>query len=403
MQPLGRRLSWAFAVLGFLASLTSLYVHYQLLVNPAYASFCDLSETINCQQAYLSRYGTVLGAPTALYGVIWFGFVLILIGAGRIPAFRDSYPAYLLPTAAVGLAAVLYFAYAAFFILRAVCLMCLTTYTAVIGLFVVTALSRPRVPLGELPFRILHDLRALRTHRALAGSFAGFLVLAVAALVLFPAEAVLRVHAAERQAAQTPSAETRTEFQRFWESQPRLAVPVAVDDASVIIVKFADLQCPPCAKIYFDLRPILAKYDSLYPGAVKLVIKDWPWQPECNSAAPRPMHLAACDAAVAVRLAKQQGRSDQLEEYFYSNQATMSPVSVREAAASVGHVPDLDREYSRVIEGVKLDVGLGRLLGVRATPTFFVNGVKVESPTAQALDLAIAYELKRAGKWVEGR
>src|SRR5512133_4135429 len=113
MSPLARRL------VGLAASLTSLYVHYQLLVQPGYASFCDINETVNCQQAYLSRYGSVGGVPVALFGVIWFVFVLLLAYAGTWgpPAIRESYPAYLFATATIGLAVVLYMAYAAFVIL----------------------------------------------------------------------------------------------------------------------------------------------------------------------------------------------------------------------------------------------------------------------------------------------
>jgi protein-disulfide isomerase len=165
-----------------------------------------------------------------------------------------------------------------------------------------------------------------------------------------------------------------------------------------VIVKFTDMQCPACGATYFEAKPVLAKWQSQYPGAVKFVTKDYPLQPECNSNVLRPMHLAACDAAVAVRIARTRNRGEALEDYFYANQAMMSPVSVREMAAKIAGVTDLDAQYPRVIEGVKADVGLGHLLGVRQTPTFFINGVKLEGATGQAIDLAIAYELKKAGK-----
>ncbi len=90
MSPLTRRLVWVLAFIGLGASLASLYVHYQLLVQPGYASFCDINETFNCQHAYLSRYGTVLGVPVALFGVIWFVFVLIvaLLGSFGPPTVK---------------------------------------------------------------------------------------------------------------------------------------------------------------------------------------------------------------------------------------------------------------------------------------------------------------------------
>jgi protein-disulfide isomerase len=44
---------------------------------------------------------------------------------------------------------------------------------------------------------------------------------------------------------------------------------------------------------------------------------------------------------------------------------------------------------------VKSDIALGKQLGIRATPTFFINGVKFDSAIMpQYFDAAIAYELQ---------
>ena len=44
----------------------SSYVHYKLLTDASYTSACDVSTTVNCTQAYLSRYGSLWGVPVAL-------------------------------------------------------------------------------------------------------------------------------------------------------------------------------------------------------------------------------------------------------------------------------------------------------------------------------------------------
>jgi uncharacterized membrane protein/protein-disulfide isomerase len=390
---------WVLALVGLAASLTSLYVHYQMLVQPGYISFCDINQTVSCQQAYLSRYGSVRGVPVALFGAIWFGFVLVLafLGATGPDSVRESIPAYLFATATIGLAVVLYMAYAAFFVLKAVCVLCLATYAAVIGLFIVSGLSSSMPPMPTLPRRLFADLRALLARPALLSVVIVFLAGAVSAVAFFPSEASLRAKAAQ-QAARPATADQRSEFERFWEAQPRVTVPVPSDGAAVVIVKFTDLQCPMCGQSFFDLRPILSKYQSQYPGAVKFITKDYPLQSECNPNVLRSIHTAVCDAAVAVRLARQHNKGEALEEYFYSHQAMLSPAAVREAVQTIAGVQDFDLQYPRVIESVKADVGLGHLLNVRATPTFFINGVKLEGATVQTLDLAIAYELKKAGK-----
>ncbi len=400
MSPLSRRLVWVLALCGLAASLTSLYVHYQMLVEPGYVSFCDVNQTVSCQQAYLSRYGSFWGVPVALYGAIWFAFVLMLAFVGRVgpESVRESTPAYLFATATVGLAVTLYMAYAAFFVLKAVCVLCLATYAAVIGLFIVSGLSKSMPPMTTLPRRVFADVRALVARPAVLSVAVVFLAGAVSAIAFFPDEAVLRTQAAAQRAAQPVTADQRSEFERFWDTLPRLTVPVQSGGAAVVIVKFTDLQCPSCGLTFFEMRPILSKYQSQYPGAVRFITKDYPLQSDCNSNVPRSVHTAACDAAVAVRLARQRNKGDSLEEYFYSHQSTMSPASVRDAAFAIAGVQDFDLQYPRVIGDIRADVSLGALLGVRQTPTFFINGVKAESFMPQTIDMAIAYELKKAGR-----
>lgn len=399
MSPALRRLVWILALVGLAASLTSLYVHVQLLVQPGYVSFCDVNQTVNCQDAYLSRYGTVRGVPVALFGVAWFGLVVVMafLEATGPESLRQSMPTYLLGATTVALGVVLYMAYAAFVVLEAVCLLCVTTYVAVIGLFILSALARAKAPTTGWPGRVFTDLRALIAHPPLLAVAGVFVIGAASAIAFFPDEGSLRSLGARQDAGQAATAEQRSEFERYWEAQPRVTVPVPSGGAAIVIVKFADLQCPPCAALYFGLRPVLAKYHARHPGAVRLISKDWPWQPECNVHVPRPMHAAACDASVAVRLAQERDKGDALEEHLYSHQAAMSPATVREAVQAIAGVNDFDLQYPRLIASVKADIALGRLLGVRSTPTLFINGVKLESPTALAVDLAIAYELRRAG------
>jgi protein-disulfide isomerase len=165
----------------------------------------------------------------------------------------------------------------------------------------------------------------------------------------------------------------------------------------VLIVKFADYQCPACSQAFTTYKPILAKYAASNPGAVKMVMKDYPLNADCNSAVRSTLHPSACDAAVAVRLAANHNRAEQLEEYFYSHQKEMTPASVRTAARELGLVTDFEERYAATLALVKGDVALGQSLKVNQTPTFFINGVKVDGAWApQFFDQAIAFELKRA-------
>ena len=64
---------------------------------------------------------------------------------------------YLFAWSVVGLAFVIYFGYASFFVLKIVCVLCLVTYVAVIGIFLLSG-SGTDLSMRSLPGRALRDL-----------------------------------------------------------------------------------------------------------------------------------------------------------------------------------------------------------------------------------------------------
>lgn len=392
MTVAARRWLVVFALLGLAASSAAAWVHYNLLRNPNYASFCDINQTVSCREAYLSRYGSVAGVPVAVGGVVFFVFVLLLVWASRGKSrVADSAPAYIFAASTLGLAVVLYLAYASFFVLKEVCPLCATTYVAVIGVFIVSG-GASSVPMTSLPTRAFRDLRVLvGTPLAVIVAIL-FLGGAASAVAFFP-------HASDAQAAPAApplSQDQRSEFERWWDQQEKVEVPYPADGAKVLIVKFNDYQCPPCRQTYFAYEPILAKYKDR-PKDVKYILKHFPLDPACNSAVPSLVHPAACDAAAAAVMAQKKGTFDKLTDWFFSHQEELSPATVKTAAREVGGITDWDAEYAKAIQEVKTDASTGGVLGVGSTPTFFINGRRIKGglPT-QYFEAAIELELKRA-------
>jgi uncharacterized membrane protein/protein-disulfide isomerase len=401
-----RALIWIFALLGLTASSASAWVHHQLLRDPRYTSFCDVNDTVSCTEAYLSPWGSLFGVPVALFGMLFFVAVLGLLVAERraAPAVRENVPAYVFAMSVVGLGFVLYLAYGAFFVLGAVCLLCILTYLAVIGLFLLT--GRPgSTPMSSLPSRALRDLRTAAGSPLALALIVVFVVGAVSAIAFFPREGARGEASAggDGSAQGAPaaqlSAEERAQVQQWFDAQQRQIVPVDPKGASVLIVKFHDFQCPPCRQAHFDYKPILARWEKEAPGQVRMVTRDFPIHPACNAATPAGTHRLACDAAVAVRLAREHGKEAAVEDWIYSNQATLTADSIRRAAREVGGVTDFDARYPKVIEDVKADAAMGALMQVRATPTFFINGVKIDGGMPpKYFDAVVEYELKKRAK-----
>ena len=85
-----------------------------------------------------------------------------------------------------------------------------------------------------------------------------------------------------------------------------------------------------------------------------------------------------------------------MEEYLFSNQEKMTPDWVKDSARKVAQVTDFDAQYSKVLDQVRADAALGRQLDVQGTPTFFVNGIKVNALRPVFFEALIEHELKKA-------
>ena len=155
-------LALVFALVGLGASVTAAYVHYQVLQNPLYTSFCDINATVSCTEVYQSRFGTLWGVPVSIFGGIWFVCAALLSVGSMVarPQVRESIPGYLFALSTLALAAALYLLYASVFILKAYCPMCLLTDAAIIGLFIVSG-AATSIPMTTLPGRLTRDLRVL--------------------------------------------------------------------------------------------------------------------------------------------------------------------------------------------------------------------------------------------------
>src|SRR5262245_1683853 len=133
MKPSARTWLLVFATLGLAASSVSSYVHYKLLTDVSYTSFCDVNTRVSCTEAYLSPYGSFWGIPVALFGVVFFAVVLAMVAFGgrRTSPARDTVPGYVFALSTIGLAFVLYLAWASYFVLGAFCILCAITYVSV--------------------------------------------------------------------------------------------------------------------------------------------------------------------------------------------------------------------------------------------------------------------------------
>lgn len=156
--------------------------------------------------------------------------------------------------------------------------------------------------------------------------------------------------------------------------------------APVLIVEFADFQCPYCARAKDTVDKIVEKY----PDDVKLVFMHMPLD----------FHPWAMPAAIAAECAAAQGADAfwTLHDGYFANQANVTVENVVDSATRFLEGSTLDMErWSECTSGqaspahvaaaaaVAASKEKGSDFGVSGTPGFFVNGIAVNG--AQPLEV----------------
>jgi protein-disulfide isomerase len=139
-------------------------------------------------------------------------------------------------------------------------------------------------------------------------------------------------------------------------------------DAKVTIVEFSDFQCPFCARGAALMEELKKKYGN----KIKVAFKNFPL----------PFHNHAKKAAEAALCAHEQKKSHfwKMHDKMFADQSGLSKDGLIAKAVSIG----LDKkkfteclESEKFHKAVDADIEEGKKVGVKSTPTFFVNGKMV--------------------------
>jgi protein-disulfide isomerase len=166
-------------------------------------------------------------------------------------------------------------------------------------------------------------------------------------------------------------------------SLPDLSIGKA--DAPVTIVEYASMTCPHCAEFHNKVLPVL-KQKYIDSGKVRLVFREFPFD-ERGALAAMVARCAGTDRAlplISVLFSKQDdwaaAKTDFLPKLFgYAQQAGFSKQSFDQCRQNEKLLKDLVAQRDRGVE-----------FGVKATPTFFVNGKRLAGTTLEDFDKAIA-------------
>jgi protein-disulfide isomerase len=163
------------------------------------------------------------------------------------------------------------------------------------------------------------------------------------------------------------------------------------ETAIVTLVEYSDLQCPACRSYHPVVKQLLQKY----PKELRLVYRHFPLE----------IHQHALEAAYAAEAAHKQGKFFEYHDLVFENQADWeqakkaTPIFLKYAKELKLNEKQFaaDMKSKEVKDRVEADKKSGMGLAVNSTPTFYVNGVKIENPqTFDEFDGLIKAAIRKA-------
>jgi protein-disulfide isomerase/uncharacterized membrane protein len=354
----------ALVALGIAAYLTRHF--YEVRGGVAgFQSLCNFGSHMNCDVVAASRFAELLpGIPLSTVAGGWYLAIAIVALYGRNVYWRREATRAVFALTAVSVIGSVIYTLIMAFVLKTWCLFCLGAHALDLVMFGIAWSLKP------------DGFAEHAADKAKWRTFAGWTVGSVVFIALaFLAFNPLSMD--DRRATSIADVIAGT-------------APVAINvkpesnffgkaDAKVVITEFLDFQCPSCRLGAQAMHSVLSRF----PDQIKLVLRNFPLDGSCNpNMQPGYGHPAACEAAKAVHCASKQGRFQEAYEDLFSHQESLGPNIPTERIKAIAGIDGakLDEciKSAEVSQFIADDIREGATLGVRSTPTFFLNGRKVE-------------------------
>lgn len=160
------------------------------------------------------------------------------------------------------------------------------------------------------------------------------------------------------------------------------------DEAWIYLVEFLDPECESCREFYPYVKSLLSHYD----GKIRVVIRY------------APFHGNSEHAIRILEASREQGKYWETLETLFKYQPVWGSHHHPQPELIWQYLPDIgvdvekvkaDMSNPQIDRIIKQDKEDGKVLGVRSTPTFFVNGKLLEKFSREHLREAIEKELSQ--------
>lgn len=177
--------------------------------------------------------------------------------------------------------------------------------------------------------------------------------------------------------------------------KPGMCTPLyGTPDAPLKIWEFSDFQCPWCKRMAGVMELLIQQYgQNLY-----IEYCHYPLDSRCNARVQKSLHPYACELALLAECAALRGQFRRIHDEIFQNQENIEAWLSGQIPSSID-IGDLRSCISRneIIGRVEEQITLGQMLNVTATPTVFLNGLRLtEAPVEYFADI-LKLELESQG------
>lgn len=324
------------------------YAHHRIHGDLAWTSACNLGRVINCDLALTSAYALAGGIPLSLWGAWFYGLLLLALVPSffRRTNFAAQFPALaVFGATAVGVGISIALATLSSFVLRSVCVLCLTLYLVNVLLMFVARKAATESGQGAVGGWSM----AWRNRFLQLLVVVGFLLLSL-----------MRALYAHYSPGGSEICQTLADTQRESIGQI-LSVDV-----------YSDFQCPRSRTLDKQLQTFVDR------ARVRIVREHYPLETNCNPGVTTTWHPGACLQARAAICADIFGIGSELRQKLFA-EAPSSLNRIVELAYSLGiDAPTFEAcvMADGIFEHLKSSIARARSFGVTATPTLIINGRK---------------------------
>lgn len=202
-------------------------------------------------------------------------------------------------------------------------------------------------------------------------------------LVIFAGIAYFGSKSDSNQLAETETVSDQSRLVR--ENSWKIEAP----DSKVTLVEFADMECESCRAVH----PIVKKILTDYEGKITFVLRNF------------PLHNNSVLAAKVVEAAGEQGKFWEMHNKLFERQPEWGEKREPQTELFIKYAQELGLDltaFDSVISSTKYEDKIardqedGKAVGVRGTPTFYLNGKQIPGvPSYAQLKQLIDIELNK--------